>query len=36
MNDRLEELKSLLDDAYVRWEELEQLWLDAENSKLLK
>ena len=35
-NDRLEELKRLLSEAYVRWEELEQLRLDVENSRLSK
>ena len=33
-NDRLEELKRLLAEAYARWEELEQLRLDGENSRL--
>ena len=33
-NDRLEELKGLLAEAYARWEELEQLRLDGENSRL--
>ena len=36
MNDRLEELKRLLAEAYERWEELEQLRLDIENSRLSK
>jgi hypothetical protein len=36
MNERLEELKRLLDKAYERWEELEQLRLDMENSRLSK
>ena len=36
MNDRLEELKRLLAEAYARWEQLEQLQLDAENNRLLK
>jgi len=35
-NDRLEELKRLLDEAYERWEELEQLRLDIENNRLSK
>ena len=35
-NDRLEELKRLLAEAYARWEELEQLRLDGENSRLSK
>ena len=35
-NDRLEELKRLLAEAYARWEELEQLQLDADNNRLLK
>jgi ATP-binding cassette subfamily F protein uup len=35
-NDRLEELKRLLAEAYARWEELEQLRLDLENSRLSK
>jgi hypothetical protein len=35
-NDRLEELKKLLAEAYVRWEDLEQLRLDGENSRLSK
>ena len=35
-NDRLEELKRLLAEAYARWEELEQLHLDIENSRLSK
>jgi hypothetical protein len=35
-NDRLEELKRLLAEAYERWEELEQLRLDIENSRLSK
>jgi hypothetical protein len=29
----LEELKKLLAEAYERWEELEQLRLDIENSR---
>jgi hypothetical protein len=33
MNERLEELKRLLAKAYERWEELEQLRLDMENSR---
>ena len=33
-NDRLEELKRLLAEAYARWEELEQLHLDGENNRL--
>ena len=33
-NDRLEELKRLLAEAYERWEELEHLRLDIENSRL--
>ena len=33
-NDRLDELKILLDEAYSRWEELEQLRLDIENNRL--
>ena len=36
MNDRLEELKRLLAEAYARWEQLEQLQLDAENNRLSK
>ena len=36
MNDRLEELKRLLAEAYERWEELEQLRLDIENGRPLK
>ena len=36
MNERLEELKRLLAKAYERWEELEQLRLDMENSRLSK
>ena len=36
MNDRLEELKRLLAEAYARWEELEQLSLEIENSRLSK
>ena len=32
-NERLEELKRLLAEAYERWEELEQLRLDIENSR---
>ncbi|MDA0798250.1 MAG: ATP-binding cassette domain-containing protein [Chloroflexi bacterium] len=32
-NDRLEEMKRLLVEAYARWEELEQLNLDAESNK---
>ncbi|MSQ40948.1 MAG: ATP-binding cassette domain-containing protein [Dehalococcoidia bacterium] len=35
-NDRLEELKRLLAEAYARWEELEQLRLAGENSRLSK
>jgi ATP-binding cassette subfamily F protein uup len=35
-NDRLEELKRLLAEAYARWEELEQHRLDVENSRLSK
>ncbi|MDA0733446.1 MAG: ATP-binding cassette domain-containing protein [Chloroflexi bacterium] len=35
-NDRLDELKRLLAEAYARWEELEQLRLDGENSRLSK
>ena len=35
-NDRLEELKRLLAEAYARWEELEQFRLDDENSRLSK
>ena len=35
-NDRLEELQRLLEEAYARWEELEQLRLDGENSRLSK
>ena len=35
-NDRLEELKRLLAEAYERWEELEQLRLDIENNRLSK
>ena len=35
-NDRLEELKRLLAEAYARWEELEQIRLDGENSRLSK
>ena len=35
-NDRLEELKRLLAEAYERWEELEQLRLDMENRRLSK
>ncbi|MBQ11654.1 MAG: ABC transporter ATP-binding protein [Planctomyces sp.] len=35
-NDRLEELKRLLAEAYARWEELEQLQLDVENNRLSK
>ncbi|MDA1129166.1 MAG: ATP-binding cassette domain-containing protein [Chloroflexi bacterium] len=35
-NDRLEELKRLLAEAYARWEELEQLRLDIEKSRLSK
>ena len=34
MNDRLEELKRLLTAAYARWEDLEQLQLNATNNKL--
>ena len=33
MEDRLEELKILLDQAYARWEELEQLRIDIETSR---
>ena len=33
-NDRLEELQTLLDEAYARWEELEQLRLDIERGRL--
>ena len=33
-NDRLEELQTLLDEAYARWEELEQLRLDIESIRL--
>ena len=32
-NERLEELNRLLAEAYERWEELEQLRLDIENSR---
>jgi ABC transport system ATP-binding/permease protein len=35
-NARLEEMKRLLSEAYTRWEELEQLNLDAENNRLSK
>ena len=35
-NERLEELKRLLAEAYGRWEELEQICLDIENSRLSK
>ena len=35
-NERLEELKRLLAEAYERWEELEQLRLDMENRRLSK
>jgi ABC transport system ATP-binding/permease protein len=35
-NARLEELQKLLTDAYDRWEQLEQLRLDAETNKLTK
>jgi ATP-binding cassette subfamily F protein uup len=35
-NARLEEMKKLLSEAYTRWEELEQLNLDAENNRLSK
>ncbi|MDA0770845.1 MAG: ATP-binding cassette domain-containing protein [Chloroflexi bacterium] len=35
-NDRLEELKRLLAEAYAHWEELEQLSLDVENNRLSK
>jgi ATP-binding cassette subfamily F protein uup len=35
-NNRLEELQRLLAEAYVRWEQLEQLRLDGENSRLSK
>ena len=31
-NDRLEAVKKLLEDAYARWEKLEQTRLDAENN----
>ena len=31
-NDRLEEVKNLLEDAYTRWEKLEQIRLDGENN----
>jgi ATP-binding cassette subfamily F protein uup len=34
MKDRLEALKRLLAEDYARWEELEQLRIDVENSKL--
>ncbi len=34
--DRLEELKRHLGEAYERWEELEQLRIDGENSRLSK
>jgi ATP-binding cassette subfamily F protein uup len=34
--DRLEELKRHLGEAYERWEELEQLRIDDENSRLSK
>ena len=33
-NDRLEELQTLLDEAYARWQELEQLRLDIERVRL--
>ncbi|MBF8267375.1 MAG: transporter-related protein [Dehalococcoidia bacterium] len=35
-NDRLEAVKELLAEAYARWEELEQLRIDGENSRLAK
>ncbi|MDA0263942.1 MAG: ATP-binding cassette domain-containing protein [Chloroflexi bacterium] len=35
-NHKLEELKGLLAEAYERWEELEQLRLEIENSRLSK
>jgi ATP-binding cassette subfamily F protein uup len=35
-NDRLEEMKRLLAEAYARWEELEQLRPDGETSRLSK
>jgi ATP-binding cassette subfamily F protein uup len=35
-NDRLEELQRLLAEDHARWEQLEQLRLDDENSKLSK
>ena len=35
-NDSLAEVKRLLDEGYARWEELEQLRLDGENSRLSK
>ena len=35
-NDRLEELRRFLAGAYARWEELEQLRLDIENSRTSK
>jgi ATP-binding cassette subfamily F protein uup len=35
-NHRLEELQRLLAEAYARWEQLEQLRLDAESSRLSK
>ena len=31
-NDRLKEVKNLLEDAYTRWEKLEQIRLDGENN----
>ena len=31
-NDKLEAVKKLLEDAYARWENLEQIRLDAENT----
>lgn len=34
--DRLEAVRNLLADAYARWEELEQLRIDSETSKLSK
>ena len=34
MNDRLEELKRLLADAYTRWEHLEQVELNAISNRL--
>lgn len=35
-NDRLEELKTLLAEAYARWEELERFKVDGENGRLSK